>query len=90
MSSSNNQKISSDKDNQTKNKIITTIKETFTPTGNYEQDKARGEAYAKAVNMNKTNLDMAVIMATEGKDAAAKAMMESCDNDYALMRSRYG
>ena len=66
------------------------IKTIVTPTGDFEKDKERAEDYAKTVGMDKANADMMVVMATEGPAAAAKAMMESCGNDYSLMRSRYG
>ena len=66
------------------------IKTTFTPTGNFEADKTRGEDFAKAVGMDEANKAMAVVMATKGLDAAAKAMMDDCGGDYCLMRSRYG
>jgi hypothetical protein len=55
-----------------------------------EANKARAEAYAKAVGMNQANTKMAVVMATQGPDAAAKAMMEESGGDYAAMRMRYG
>ena len=66
------------------------IKKIFTPTGNFEADKTRGEDYAKAVGMDDANKAIAVVMATKGLDAAAKAMMDDCGGDYCLMRSRYG
>ena len=69
---------------------INTVKTTFTPTGDFNADKIRGENYAKAVGMNEANTKMTVIMATQGPAAAAKAMMEDCGNDYSAMRARYG
>ena len=66
------------------------IKTTFTPTGNAEADKTRGENYANAVGMDDANKAMAVVMATKGPGAAAKALMDDCGGDYFLMRSRYG
>ena len=59
-------------------------------TGNFQADKARAEAYAKSVGMDQANTKMAVIMATQGPDAAAKAMIEDSGGDYAAMRMRYG
>ena len=73
-----------------KDAIVSMVKETFTPTGNYEADKARGEAYAKSAGMDEANAKMVVVMATQGFDAAAKAMIEDCGNDYASMRAKYG
>ena len=70
--------------------IAKNIKTILTPTGDFEKDKERADDYAKTVGMDKANADMMVVMATEGPAAAAKAMMESCGNDYSLMRSRYG
>ena len=69
---------------------IVKIKKTFEPSGNFQADKARAEAYAKAVRMDQANTKMAVIMATQGPDAAAKAMIEDSGGDYAAMRMRYG
>ena len=69
---------------------IVKIKKTFEPTGNFQADKARAEAYAKSVGMNQANTEMAVIMATQGPGAAAKAMMEESGGDYAAMRMNYG
>ena len=40
--------------------------------------------------MDDANKAMAVVMATKGPGAAAKAMMDDCGGDYFLMRSRYG
>ena len=70
--------------------ICKNIKTILTPTGDFEADKKRADDYAKTVGMDKANADMMVVMATEGPAAAAKAMMESCGNDYSAMRSRYG
>ena len=70
--------------------LLDTIQKTFTPTGDFNADKIRGENYAKAVGMNEANTKMTVIMATQGPAAAAKAMMEDCGNDYSAMRARYG
>ena len=72
------------------NELISTIKTLTTPTGDYEADKARGEAYAKAVGMDAANTKMMEVMATQGTQAAAKAMMDDCGNDYFAMRMRYG
>ena len=70
--------------------IVENVKTTFTPTGNYDQDKLRAEDYAKSVGMDNANAKMAVVMATQGPQVAAKAMMEDCGNDYFAMRMRYG
>ena len=70
--------------------LLDTIQKTFTPTGDFNADKIRGENYAKAVGMNEANTKMTVIMATQGPAAAATAMMEDCGNDYMAMRARYG
>jgi len=43
-----------------------------------EADKTRVENYAKADGMDDANKAMAVVMATKGLDAAAKAMMDDC------------
>jgi hypothetical protein len=74
---------------------LNNIKTTFTPTGNFDADKDRAETYAKAIKMDQANAKMAVVMATEGKDAAAKAMIKEhtnsdCKFDYAAMRGMYG
>ena len=70
--------------------LVQEIKKVCTSTGDFEKDKARAENYSKEVGMDQANADMMVVMATEGPAAAMKAMMESCGNDYSLMRSRYG
>ena len=70
--------------------ITERIKSTFTPTGNFTQDKARAEAYAKSVGMNAANTSMAVVAATQGFPVAAKAMLDEFDGDYSAMRARYG
>jgi len=70
--------------------LVDTIQKTFTPTGDINADKIRGENYAKAVGMNEANTKMAVILATQGPAAAATAMMEDCGNNYMAMRARYG
>ena len=67
----------------------------FTPTGNYEDDKNRGIKYAKEVGMDEANTKMAVVMATEGPQEAAKKMLSEFTTpegvlDYAAMRARYG
>ena len=53
------------------------------------------EKYAKAVGMDSANTKMAVVMATQGHDAAGKAMINEFTSkngtfDYAAMRARYG
>jgi hypothetical protein len=77
-------------DDVVKDTIVSMVKETFTPTGNYEADKACGEAYAKSAGMDEANTKMAVIMATKGQKEAAKAMMKDCGGDYFAMRAKYG
>ena len=73
-----------------KETITKKVKTAFTPTGNFTEDKTRAEAYAKSVGMDTVNTKMAVIAATQGFPAAAKAMMEESGGDYAAMRGRYG
>ena len=73
--------------------VVNTIKTTFTPTGNYEVDKKRGEDYAKAVSMDSANTKIAVIMSTEGLEAGAKAMFTGENGkklSYSEMRNLYG
>jgi len=67
-----------------------TLKKIFTPTGNKKKDKERGQEYAKVVGMDEANSKMAVVMATKGPKAAAKAMMKDCGGDYWEMRAKYG
>ena len=79
----------------TKTKIINTVKETFTPTGDFEKDKKRAEIYAKDMGMDHANTKMAVVMATQGPDAAANAMISEFTTpsgrfDYMAMRNMYG
>jgi len=81
---------SKEKTNEITKEIISTIKTVTTPTGDYEADKARGEAYAKAVGMDAANTKMMEVMATQGPQASAKAMIAECENDYSAMRMRYG
>ena len=76
-------------------KIVNIVKTTFTPTGNYDEDKDRAETYAKAYKMDAANAKMAVVAATQGFDVAAKEMVKEFTNDegvldYAAMRARYG
>ncbi len=78
------------KPEQVSEPIVKNIKDTLEPTGNFQADKARAEAYAKSVGMNQANTKMAVIMATQGPEAAAKAMIEESGGDYASMRMTYG
>lgn len=70
--------------------ISNVLNNTFTPTGNYDEDKDRAETYTKAMKMDEANRKMAVVAATQGFPAAAKAMMDEFDGDYAAMRARYG
>jgi len=71
-------------------KIIEVIMKPFKPTGNFEQDKARGEAYGKSVGATPDNVRMMGVAASQGWDQAAKQMMEECNNDYSAMRARFG
>jgi len=91
--------VKEEKDIIVKNKILEKIKEeikseykpTIKNTNTFTFDnKIRAEEYAKSVGMDKANTNMAVIMATMGPQAAAKAMMDDCGGDYAAMRARYG
>jgi len=69
------------------------IKTTFTPTDNKNANKLRAENYAKSVNMDERNTKAAIIMATEGREAAVKAMFTGDNGEtlsYSEMRSRYG
>ena len=71
------------------------VTSTLTPTGNVEDDTKRAETYAEAVGMDSANTKMAVVMATQGMDAAGKAMIgeftsEDGKFDYFAMRARYG
>jgi hypothetical protein len=55
----------------------------------------RARNYAKVVGMDHANTEMAVIMATEGVEAGAKAMIKEFTSeenkfDYFAMRERYG
>ena len=52
-------------------------KEVSIPTGN-------------SVGMDPANIKMAVVMETQGPDAAAKAMLDDCGNNYFAMRAKYG
>jgi len=70
--------------------FVEVVKTTFTPTGDFEKDKERGKMYAKAVGMDDANTKMAVVMATKGNEAAAKAMIKDCGGDYFAMRAKYG
>jgi hypothetical protein len=74
--------------------IINVVKTTFTPTGDAKKDELRAKNYAKAVGMDKANTEMAVVMATEGLDAAANAMIKKHTKDgkfdYFAMRQQYG
>ena len=81
--------------NELDKKVTSVIKTTFTPTGDYDADKKRAETYAKAVGMDSANTKVAVLMATQGMDAGAKAMInehtdENGKFDYAARRARYG
>ena len=75
--------------------MIQEIINTLTPTGNIEADTKRAEKYAVEVGMDSANTKMAVVMATQGMDAAGKAMVgeftsEDGKFDYFAMRARYG
>lgn len=66
------------------------IKNTFTPTGNVQDDKDHGEAWGKSVGATPANVEMMGIAASEGWNAAAKQMMANAGGDYASMRAMYG
>jgi len=74
--------------------LVNVVKTTFTPTGDFKKDELRAKNYAKAVGMDKANTEMAVVMATEGLDAAANAMIKKHTTDgkfdYFAMRQQYG
>ena len=75
--------------------ILKVIKDTFTPTGNYEADKARVEAYAKAVNMDDLNKNLGVVLATQGPGAFLKQAYQNPHEpgkelSYSEMRALYG
>ena len=74
--------------------IVKTVKNTFTPTDDFEKDKERGQKYAEAIGMDAANTKMAVVMATQGSQVAAKEMISEFtkDNkfDYSAMREMYG
>ena len=80
---------------ETDKELVKVIKTTFTPTGNEQADKARGENYAKAVGMDEANNRIAVIASTKGMEEAAKTMISDFTDskgklDYFAMRSAYG
>ena len=71
------------------------VKSTFTPTGDFKEDRDRAEAYSKSVKMDESNTKIAVVAATQGFDTAAKTMINqftdaSGNFDYAAMRQMYG
>ena len=75
--------------------VVDVVKSSFRPTGNFQKNKLRGEVYARAIGMDEANTKMVVVMATEGIEAAGKAMIGEFTNanggiDYAAMRERYG
>jgi len=75
--------------------IAQQIKNVITPTGDYDEDKDRAETYAKAFKMDAANARVLKIMATQGPDAAMKAMLNDTAPDgqplsYEEMRARYG
>ena len=74
--------------------IINVVKTTFTPTGDFKKDELRARGYAKAVGMDQANTEMAVVMATQGFDAGANAMIKKHTTDgkfdYFAMRQQYG
>ena len=69
---------------------VDVIKKSFKPSGNFEEDKARGEAYGKSVGATPDNVRMMGVAASQGWDEAAKQMMKECNNDYSAMRARFG
>ena len=75
--------------------MMGSIVSTLTPTGDIPSDTLRAENYAKTVGMDPANTKMAVVMATQGHDAAGKAMISEFTSkdgnfDYCAMRARYG
>lgn len=74
--------------------IVNVVKTTFTPTGDAKKDELRARGYAKAVGMDQANTEMAVVMATQGFDAGANAMIKKHTKDgkfdYFAMRQQYG
>uniref|UniRef100_A0A6C0B0E8 Uncharacterized protein n=1 Tax=viral metagenome TaxID=1070528 RepID=A0A6C0B0E8_9ZZZZ len=74
--------------------IINVVKTTFTPTGDFKKDELRARGYAKAVGMDQANTEIAVVMATQGFDAGANAMIKKHTTDgkfdYFAMRQQYG
>jgi len=75
--------------------IVNIVKTALTPTGDFEKDKTRGQEYAKKVGMDAANTKMAVVMATQGTDAAGKQMIRDFTTpdggfDYMAMRNMYG
>jgi len=71
-------------------KVVDVIKKVFKPSGNFKEDKARGEAYGKSVGATPDNVRMMGVAASQGWDEAAKQMMKECNNDYSAMRARFG
>jgi len=72
------------------NDQLKTIKNTFTPTGNGNIDKKRGESYGKAVGATSDNATIMGIAASQGWNAAFKEMLGDGSMSYAEMRSRFG
>ena len=70
--------------------VVDVTKKVFKPSGNFEEDKARGEAYGKSIGATPDNVRMMGVAASQGWDQAAKQMMEECNNDYSAMRARFG
>ena len=70
--------------------VVDVTKKVFKPSGNFEEDKARGEAYGKSVGATPDNVRMMGVAASQGWDQATKQMMEECNNDYSAMRARFG
>lgn len=82
-------------ENKIDRQIAQQVKKLITPTGDYDEDKDRAETYAKAFKMDAANARVLKIMATQGPDAAMKAMLNDTARDgqplsYAEMRARYG
>jgi hypothetical protein len=74
--------------------LVNVVKTTFTPTGDTKKDELRARGYAKAVGMDQANTEMAVVMATEGLEAGANAMIKKHTTDgkfdYFAMRQQFG
>lgn len=76
-------------------KILHTIKNVITPTGDVEADKQRAEQYSKIVGMDSANSKMMEVACTKGIESARDQMISQFTDekghfDYAAMRGMYG